>query len=454
MKKLLKTIMMVMVTVMIFSSCEKYLDAKPDQALATPSTLKDLEAILNNNTVNSLYPTAGDIMTDDYYLEDAVWKSLNDVTARDNYLFGGQTYQDFDWSNLYNLIFRANVPLDEIEKIKYAPNEQERADLIRGTALFTRAMAHYHLIQIFALPYDKNTAMTNLGIALKLSSDLNEKIFRSSLEDCYQAVIQDLNKAITLLPNVREFKTQPSKAAAYGLLSKVYLVMADYDKALEYANLSLAINKSLMDYNTINAAAADPILLFNKEVNYNASSTGRGGVFVTDKARVNMDIYNSYKVNDLRKTVFFSKNTNGSYAFKGDYAGRNYGGLFAGITVDETFLIKAECEVRLNKVAEGMKTLNDLLRTRWKTGTYVDLTVGNQTDALKLVLLERRKELLFRCNVRWSDIKRLSKDGENAVTIKRKIEGKDYELKSGDLRFAGLIPLNTIKLSGVVQNGR
>jgi tetratricopeptide (TPR) repeat protein len=454
MKKSISNIFMVIVTVMIFSSCESYLDAKPDQALATPSTLKDLEAIENSSFVNGLYPNAGDIMSDDYYMEDAVYKSLTDVTARENYLFGGNTYQDFDWSNLYNGIFRANVPLDEIKKINYAPSEQGRVDMIKGSALFTRAMGNYHLIQIFALPYQKETASETLGIPLKLSSDLNEKIFRSNLEDCYQVIIQDLTQAIALLPNRREFKTQPSKAAAYGLLGKVYLVMGDYEKALDNATQSLAISNSLMDYNSLKPNDLNPIVLFNSEVLYNAVSTGRGNIFYGPTAKVNMDIYNSYVANDLRKTVFFSKNTNGSYSFKGDYAGRNYGSLFAGITVDETMLIKAECEVRLNRVNEGLKSLNDLLRTRWKTGTYVDMTAVDQAAALKLVLLERRKELVFRCNVRWSDIKRFANDVNHAVSLKRTVEGKDYELKSGDLRFAGLIPLITIQLSGVVQNGR
>jgi tetratricopeptide (TPR) repeat protein len=454
MKNMIHKTFMVIVTILLFSSCEKYLDAKPDLALATPSTLKDLEAILNNFNVNNLCPNAGDIMSDDYYLEETTYKALTDVTARDTYIFGDQTYQDFDWQFLYSLTFKANVCLDGLDKIKVSAVDEYRANNIKGSALFLRAFALYHLVQTFSLPYQKAKANETLGVPLKLSSDLNEPIVRSSLEASYEAMIKDLTAAVSLLPNTRDYKTQPSKAACYGQLARIYLVMGDFENALKYADLGLGINGTLMDFNTLNATAQNPITIFNTEVDFNATSSGRGGIYNTSRARVNTVLYNSYASNDLRKVVFYSKNSNGSYAFKGDYVGRNNGQLFAGLTVDENLLIKAEAEVRLNKVNEGLTTLNKLLIKRWKTGTFVALTASNQADALKLVLLERRKELAFRCDLRWSDIKRLSFDAENSIVVSRTLGVDTYTLKVGDLRYASLIPLNTIILSGVLQNGR
>jgi tetratricopeptide (TPR) repeat protein len=454
MKNMRQKTLMVIVTIMLFSSCEKFLDAKPDQALATPSTLKDLEAIINNFNVNNLCPNAGDMMSDDYYLEETTWKAITDVTARDTYIFGDQTYQDFDWQFLYSLTFKANVCLDEIDKIKVSPSDEFRVNNIKGSALFLRGFALYHLAQTFCLPYQKLKANETLGVPLKLSSDLNEPILRSSLADTYEEMIKDFTAAAILLPNTREFRTQPSKAACYGQLARVYLVMGDFENALKYADLGLSINATLMDFNTLNASAQNPITIFNTEVDFNATSSGRGGVFNTSRARVNTVLYNSYASNDLRKVIFYSKNSNGSYAFKGDYVGRNNGQLFAGLTVDENLLIKAEAEVRLNKVNEGLITLNKLLIKRWKTGTFIPLTASNQADALKLVLLERRKELAFRCDVRWADIKRLSFDADNSIVVNRTLGVDTYTLKVGDLRYASLIPLNTISLSSIIQNER
>lgn len=443
-----------LLTIVSFSACEKYLEAKPDMALATPSTLKDLEAILNNWQVNNLNPVAGDILSDDYYLEETTWKALTDLTARESYIFGKETYHDFDWQNAYNLIFRANVVLEGLSTLGYNENEHQRVNTIKGTALFLRAFAHYHLVQVFALAYEQNAAKETLGVPLKLSADLKEIIVRSSLEENYQSVIKDLSEASELLPNIREFKTQPSKAACYHQLARVFLVMGNYEQAENFANKALAINSTLIDYNTLSATAINPIVLFNDEVVFQAFNSGRGGIFIANRARVNNDLYQSYAANDLRKALFFNRNANGSYAFKGDYSGRNNGNLFAGLAIDELYLIKAEAEVRLGRFDDGIKTLNLLLIKRWKAGTFVPFNAGNKDEALSLVLAERRKELLFRTNIRWSDIKRLSFDANHAVSIERRIGTDVYTLAVGDLKYANLIPVNTVKLSNVIQNER
>ena len=454
MKNLLYNCIVVLCMIIPFSSCEKYLDAKPDQALATPSTLKDLEAIVNSGQINNLNPVAGDILSDYYELDDAAWAALNDVTARETYIFGNQTYHDFDWQNGYNLIFRANVALDGLDLITVPAKELQRANMIKGSALFLRAFAHYQLIQVFCMPYNPGTAKQTLGIVLKLSSDLKEKIMRSNMEDSYASLIKDLSQAAELLPAVREYKTQPNKAACYHLLARLYLIMGENEKAEDYANRALAIDATLIDYNSLNAASANPFALFNAEVIFQAFGSSRGGIFIANIARVNPALYQSYGDKDLRKYLFFSKNANGSYAFKGDYSGRNNGNLFAGLAIDELYLIKAETEVRQGRFEDGLKTLNTLLIKRFKTGGFIPLVANNREDALDTVLMERRKELLFRTNIRFADIKRLSLDAEHAVVVERKIGAGIYTLAVGDLRYANLIPLNTVNLSGVIQNDR
>lgn len=74
------------------------------------------------------------------------------------------------------------------------------------------------------------------------------------------------------------------------------------------------------------------------------------------------------------------------------------------MATDELYLMAAECNVKLNKIQEGMGYLNNLLAKRWKTGTYIPITAGSQTDALNIISKERRKELLIR-GIRWSDLK-------------------------------------------------
>jgi len=100
-----------------------------------------------------------------------------------------------------------------------------------------------------------------------------------------------------------------------------------------------------------------------------------------------------------------------------------------------------------------MSDLNTLLRKRWKTGTYTDMTATDANDALAKVLTERRKELLFR-SLRWTDLRRLNKESRFAVTLKRTLNGQDYTLAPNDLRDGLLIPQEVLNREPMPQNPR
>jgi hypothetical protein len=160
-------------------------------------------------------------------------------------------------------------------------------------------------------------------------------------------------------------------------------------------------------------------------------------------------LYASYRVNDLRKSLFFSVPEGNSARFYGTYRGGN-GAYFTGIATDEMYLVKAECEARNGLVEAAMKDLNTLLVTRWKTGTFEPFIADSKADALKLILQESRKELVFR-GLRWMDIKRLNLEGAN-ISIKRIVDGKEYILPPNDNRFALPLPTDLIDLTGMPQN--
>jgi AAA+ ATPase superfamily predicted ATPase len=96
--------------------------------------------------------------------------------------------------------------------------------------------------------------------------------------------------------------------------------------------------------------------------------------------------------------------------------------------------------------------LNHLLVRRWKTGTFVPFTAATAEEALDLILLERRKELVFR-GVRWMDLKRLNKEGRN-IELVRNLDGQIYRLAPNDLRYAMAIPKDIIQMTGIAQNPR
>lgn len=165
-------------------------------------------------------------------------------------------------------------------------------------------------------------------------------------------------------------------------------------------------------------------------------------------ANVDSMLYKSYDANDLRKIIFFTSNPDGSHYFTGSYEGTyvNYN----GIATDEMYLIRAECYARSGKIVLAMNDLNALLVNRFKKGTFIPLHAGNDDDALNLILNERRKELIFRM-LRFTDIKRLNKEGAN-ITQKRIINGVAHTLSPNDPYYALPIPENVIQYTGMKQN--
>src|SRR5690606_27600183 len=119
---------------------------------------------------------------------------------------------------------------------------------------------------------------------------------------------------------------------------RTYWYMRDYEKATAYADSCLQLHNTLIDFNTLNASATFPMAATNPEVIRFAAYTNEPHTNPS-RARINPNLYELYADNDLRKAVFFSQNTDGSYRFKGNYTGSAT--LFAGLSTSEMVLIRA-----------------------------------------------------------------------------------------------------------------
>ena len=438
-------------TLIVLSGCQKFLDVKPNVGYAVPSKISDLQALLDYfPTMNNKDAGSGEISSDDYSLTDAVWAALSTDYFKNMYVWNDKGLfapSNNEWNNLYQVVYISNTVLDEIKNIERTGNEKE-FDNVKGQALVFRAKSFLQIASIWSLSYDRQTAGTDLGIPLRLNSNFNEPSTRSTVEETYKRIIEDLKEASILLPPTSVSPLRPNKAAAYGFLSRTFLFMREYAEALKYADSCLSVYSELLDYKDLNPGAAYPISRFNKEVIMESYIPGPEPLNPT-RARINMDLYNLYEDNDLRKSVFYKQNTDGSYAFKGSYEGGLV--LFSGIATDEIYLIRAEANARLGNYAEAVLDLNDLLRHRYDS-TFEEIQLGNKDWLLKRILEERRKELTMR-GLRWPDIKRLNKEGIN-ITLVRHLNGNQIRLEPEDNRFALPLPEDIIQLTGMVDNPR
>jgi tetratricopeptide (TPR) repeat protein len=452
------TLMLAIVSLLLSPSCKKdWLDAKPNKALVVPSTVADYQALLDNSAnMNTQSPALSMVGDGDYYITDAVYNSLSQPFEKGAYswaatgdFYGGQRLPD--WTVAYQRILQANVVLDGLPSLPVTSSTQAAYDNVLGSALFYRSFDFYCLAQQYCKPYNASTAATDLGLPLRLSSNVNLQVSRATLQMTYDQMAKDLQHALRLLPNSPRYRTRPSRPAAYALLARIYLAQENYGTALLYADSCLQLQHTLMDFNQLKIGAYDPgIPVFNPEVIYwtqlSMFTTTDNYVYIADPA-----LTGSYAANDLRNSIFFFT-YGGHKAFWGTYIGDGYHN-FGGIATDEMYLVRAECYARTDNVNAAMSDLNTLLRTRWKTGTYVDQVAPSADGALSLILAERRKELCFR-NIRWSDLRRLNKDSRFQVTLTRNINGQTLTLPPNSPRY--VLPLDPIEttVGGLTQNQR
>lgn len=439
-------------TGILLGSCSNsFLDIEPNKKIVVPSTLEDVRSLLNNNSrMNMNYIGTQEVITDDYFLTDDGYNAVAAMTTGLSYVWETDVLLSElnDWSVSYTNVFYCNVALETLERVKKEGHVDDVGELsnLRGQALFFRSLNFYSLMQLFAKPFKMGSPGTDPGIVLKLSADINEKMKRATVKDCYDRILADLIEASQLLSKKQKYKTLPDQCAAHALLARIYLSIADYGKAMEYAQKALAMSDGLMDYNDFSAETMYPIPRFNKEVIFHCTTFDQP----KSLSRVSPDLYGMYTTSDLRRSLLYSVNAQPlTFSFKGSYDGDL--GYFVGLATDELYLIIAECYARTEEQEKAADMLNRLLKNRWNnTGEFI--RVEPSGNLLNIILDERRRELPFR-GVRWSDLRRYVLEGRSVKDLTRTIKGKTYELKPERISSYVLkIPYQVIINNGMEQN--
>ncbi len=454
-----KSTLLFFIASLLLCSCKKdFLDKKPNKSLTTPTRIADYWAILDNREIMQYTPGMGQLASDDQYFLPSFLATQNAI-QRNSYLWAADIYEGAaspEWQTGYQQVYYSNCILEGLENIPRDNANRIDWNNVRGSALFLRAYAFYNLAETFAKPYSAG-ASTDLGIVLRLSSDLGLPSVRASQQQTYDQIIKDLTEAKSLVPTaLPENRTRPSKPAVTALLSRVLLSMGNFGMAEQYADSTLSNYSQLLDYNTVDPGSTAPFnRKDNPEVLYESHLYNWLTLISRANTLVDTALLASYTANDLRRQVFFRVNPAGRYYFKGRYS--RLALLFSGLATDETYLTRAECRARRGQVAGALQDLNLLLANRWRKISdasaftpYANLDAGS---ALNLILAERRKELVFR-GIRWTDLRRLNREPGHEITLRRWYNNEQYLLAPDSKRYAFPIPAQEIALSGIQQNER
>lgn len=460
--------------------CNKYLEEEPSRVTSIKS-VDQLEALLNNAgrfaTENNATATWS---TDDTEIPAAAYKANTGRFNPDNlyyYLFTNDQVQnniasDALWSGEYAKIFNANLTLFYLDKITGSEEAKQR---LKADAHFIRAYSNWVLANHYCLPYTTANEGAK-GLPIKTKTDYTESLKRSTLKETYDFILADIAEAQKVsVDDVNEkLPWRVSKKAIAAFLSRFYLFLGNYDKAIEQADIALATSTvKLKDFKSI--AAGTPITYKSPDVTINFSELNdwtaakyyywpefyylrfnyTPGWWYLPSASL-VSLYD--QSNDLRyKWLMFPQ---GGRYFGAGTANLYRYGYFQDVsyvpsapTIAEVLLNKAEALARKNDPATAMTTVNLLREKRMNTAS--PLSASTKEEAIQKVLEERRREMPFA--MRWYDIRRFSVNDYAAddVIITRnffQINGsvvntdipQTYTLPVGSKRYA--IPINGVEL--------
>ncbi|WP_235884586.1 MutS-related protein [Pedobacter hiemivivus] len=222
-------------------SCKKsFLEVVPKGKLIA-QTYQDYNLLMNTSEFY-LYPSYGPyeaamIMGDDVAALDVYYNSArsNAATALfrwDANIFmpgnastGNSEIPIFLRTMLLN-IYTCNKIINEVMDATKG-TEQQKLELL-SEAKAQRAFIYIQIINYFGKPYNASTVSTDPGWPIVTSTDITATNFkRNSLQEVYDFIIKDFKDAIPNLRVQQDFPTRMSKAAAEGLLGKLYLFMGN-----------------------------------------------------------------------------------------------------------------------------------------------------------------------------------------------------------------------------------
>src|SRR5699024_8014296 len=235
------------------SSCgESFLDLQSKEATDAREAIVDLESMKyavyglydlhqNSRYYNRTFYLLPELMSDNIYLSRRrrFYAPFERYEVKDN-----NSYVEGTWNQVYRVITNSNFIIQKGSSLKVPDSDEAEKRAMVGEAYAVRALAHFDLCRMYAQPYNFTEDASHLGIPLILESslDVDELTFpgRNTVKEVYEAVVDDLKKAINKLSESvpgesSSFKGRITVNAAKALLSRVYLYMGEWEKSRDMA---------------------------------------------------------------------------------------------------------------------------------------------------------------------------------------------------------------------------
>lgn len=462
----------ILVLVFLTTGCSNYLGVSPDNRVQL-TEIEDYQALVTNAYPGAYYLFT-EIMTDNYKYYDYPGVNNSQLIEyfkplyiwSDKYMQNLAVGPEVSWRDYYNNIYEANVVLGGID---HANGTDEKFRMqVKGEALLVRAYCHFMLVNLFGKQYNASTAANDPGIPYTTEPQKENIVEyrRDNIQEVYDRIEKDALTGAALLVDkkVKVPKYHFTKASAYAFLCRFYQYKEDWDKCIQYGemsqNLNSAIREFISDYNEINfiknpddyansycATDKPNILLMNEVKEYNS--------YITSGFYANEFQKTGYEDNDYRKKIYnLYYNTTPIYQCR-KFQTPPYAAVSL-FTTEEVILNLAEAYIRKKNpdYEKAIGLLNKIREKRFSPYTPLtleDLSAGGGESGkavLDKIINERRVELCYE-GYRWFDCKRFQ------LEIKHTIETGTYTLEGSDLRYVLQIPeLELSSNPGMTPNPR
>ncbi len=482
--KILKITILSVFTLGILSSCERELDQASYSQVPLDEAMDGSSQANFTQAINGAYTA---IKGTGYFSVDTGNQIIVPDLTTDNLIYNPQgrssNFTAYNWSfspnngsvtglftQAYFVISRANMPLSYINNLPAGAFRNN----IEGHARAVRAAAHFDLVRAYCkIPTQSADANASLGIPyITQFNPLDNSVTRNlTVTQVYDNIINDLNFAVNNITDTPADKSKFSKAAIYGLLSRVYLYKGDYNNAVSAGNSSIALSPSVGAIGTFTNIWASnnvdgvlfKVLNSTQEnitvgVAYQQGATATGGSIRSEYV-VPKSLNDLYTANDIRKTAYIRtsayQGVQRNHVIKWAF---NTGGATPLNVVEVKYLRTAERYLNVAEAAYklGNETLANSLLNTLKTQRYSGYAPVTLTGTAlwNEIMLQRRLELAFE-NDRYYTFKRLG------LTMQRTGEGPNIDgsgtasvvqtILPSDTRWQWPIPQSTINVTPTFQ---
>lgn len=455
-----KTILFLFVGAALLLSCNKeFLETESTSAVDQTAIFQNTKtAMMAINGIHRVMYEKGNYapkMGYGYYMLYMEFLGDDMVYTKSNAQFGNETkwtrhrepanqYPRHIYEYIYKIIGNANMVIENIDD---AEGPQEERDFIKGQAYFYRGFKHFCAVQLYGERYRRGEDNTQLGIVLRLDTDNGHKA-RSTVEESYRSINEDIDEAIRLLSGVtseRSTKMHINVHVARAIKARILLTQGRWLEAAAMAkevvdHSGASMDNSCYDYKMgrccdatnrewIWAKIAQPHLetatlfnfysyISNTNISYNKN---------TPRA-INNLLYEKISDTDIRKELWVEELSGydglvfppagNRYKWMSqkfivdfpDNSSSNYSGAvitadLAFVRLPEMYLLMAEAYARAGgKETEARQALYTVANDRDPEYT---LTTNSGNALIEEVMFQRRVELWGE-GFRFLDLKRLN----------------------------------------------